>query len=61
MGRLESHQQSPSNVVTRAIASFLPSTNFVRFRNGPLFVKSSKRSLAAGFVLPYVVDKVAAT
>ncbi len=33
----------------------------VCFRYGPLFVKSSKRSLAAGFVLPYVVDKVAAT
>ena len=32
-----------------------------RFRNGPLFVKSSKWSLATGFVLPYVVDKVAAT
>ncbi len=34
---------------------------YVRFRNGPLFVKSSKWSLATGFVLPYVVDKVAAT
>ena len=33
----------------------------VRFRNGPLFVKSSNSYLAAGLVLPYVVDKVVAT
>ena len=33
----------------------------VGFRNGPLFVKSSEWYLAAGFVLPYVVDQVAAT
>ena len=32
-----------------------------RFRNGPLFVKFSNLYLAAGFVLPYVVDEVAAT
>ncbi len=35
--------------------------NFVRFRNGPLFVKSSEWYLAAGFVLPFVVDSAAAT
>jgi hypothetical protein len=31
------------------------------FRNGPLFVKSSEWYLAAGLVLPFVVDSVAAT
>jgi len=36
-------------------------TRFVRFRNGPLFVKSSNCYLAAGFVLPFVVDSAAAT
>ncbi len=36
-------------------------THFVRFRNGPLFVKSSNCYLAAGFVLPFVVDSAAAT
>ncbi len=34
---------------------------FVRFRNGPLFVKSSEWYLAAGLVLPFVVARVAAT
>ncbi len=34
---------------------------YVRFRNGPLFVKSSEWYLAAGLVLPFVVDRVAAT
>jgi hypothetical protein len=31
------------------------------FRNGPFFVKSSAWYLAAGLVLPSVVDKAAAT
>ncbi len=35
--------------------------SFVRFRNGPLFVKSSESYLTTGLVLPFVVDKVAAT
>ncbi len=36
-------------------------SGLVRFRNGPLFVKSSNCYLAAGFVLPFVVDSAAAT
>ena len=42
------------------LAQFSQYHNF-RFRNGPLFVKSSEWYLAAGFALPSVVDKVAAT
>ena len=38
-----------------------PEAPFVRFRNGPLFVKSSETYLTTGLVLPFVVDKVAAT
>ncbi len=41
--------------------AFTPRLLSVRFRNGPLFVKSSKWHLAAGFLLPFVVDRVAAT
>lgn len=33
----------------------------VRFRNGPLCVKSTNQSFAAELLLPSVVDKVAAT
>ncbi len=40
---------------------FTPRLRFVCFRNGPLFVKSSETYLTTGLVLPFVVDKVAAT